>query len=198
MVALLDDLAILHHEDRVGVADRRQPVGDHEARAIGAQSGHGVLDEHLGARVDRARRLVEDENRRIGEECPGDRHELALTGAEVAALIIDDGVVAVGKRVDEAVDVADPRRLDDLLLGCAMGAVGDVVADGPAEQPGILEDHPDLGPQSPARHRGDVDAIEADRPVIELVEAHDEVDQRRLAGARRPDDRHGLSGPDVE
>ena len=29
--ALLDDRAVLHHQDQVGVADRRQPVRDHEA-----------------------------------------------------------------------------------------------------------------------------------------------------------------------
>ena len=53
VVALLDDLAAVHHEDRVGVADRRQPVGDDEARAIRAQGGHRPLDQHFGARVDR-------------------------------------------------------------------------------------------------------------------------------------------------
>ena len=97
MVALLDDPAVLHHQDRVGVANRRKTVGDHEAGAVGAQGGHGVLDEHLGPRVDRARRLVEDEDRRVGQERSGDRHQLPLAGAEIAALVVDDGVVAVGK-----------------------------------------------------------------------------------------------------
>src|SRR5690242_8978751 len=30
--ALLDDLAPVDHDDEVGVADRRQPVGDHQGR----------------------------------------------------------------------------------------------------------------------------------------------------------------------
>ena len=34
VVALLDDAAVLHHEDEVGVPDRREPVGDHEARPL--------------------------------------------------------------------------------------------------------------------------------------------------------------------
>ena len=33
MRALLDDAAVVHHEDGVGVPDGRQPVGDDEARA---------------------------------------------------------------------------------------------------------------------------------------------------------------------
>src|SRR4051794_21165976 len=38
--ALLDDAALFHDEDQVGVADRRQPVRDDEARAVRPQSGH--------------------------------------------------------------------------------------------------------------------------------------------------------------
>src|SRR5262245_16525971 len=30
--SLLDDLAVLEHDDQVGAADRREPVGDHERR----------------------------------------------------------------------------------------------------------------------------------------------------------------------
>ena len=82
--ALLDDAAVLHDEDEVGVADRREAVRDDEARAVGPQRRHGVLDEQLGARVDRARRLVEDEQRRVGEERAGDRDELLLAGRDVA------------------------------------------------------------------------------------------------------------------
>ena len=40
----------------------------------------------------------------------------------------------------------------------------------------------------------DVDAVERDAAAVELVEPHDEVDERRLAGAGRPDDGDGLTG----
>src|SRR5262245_11608785 len=40
--ALLDDLAVLHHQNCVRVADGRQPVRDDEARAVGSQRGHGA------------------------------------------------------------------------------------------------------------------------------------------------------------
>ena len=54
-----------------------------------AQRGHRLLDQHLGAGVDRAGRLVEDQQRRVGEERPGDRDQLLLAGADVAALLVD-------------------------------------------------------------------------------------------------------------
>ena len=61
MGTLLDDLAVLHHQDHVGVPDGGEPVGNHEAGAIRAQRCHGTLHQHLGTRVDRAGRLVQDQ-----------------------------------------------------------------------------------------------------------------------------------------
>ena len=61
---LFDDLALLHHEDQIGVPDRRQPVRDHEARAVGTERGHRLLQQQLGPRVDRAGGLIQDKQRR--------------------------------------------------------------------------------------------------------------------------------------
>ena len=103
-------------------------------------------------------------------------------------IVVEDRVVAVRQRVDEAVDVRRARRLQDLFLRRLEVAVGDVLADGAAEEPGVLEDHADLRPQLAAWHLRDVAPVNRDRAAIELVEAHDQVDERRLAGARRADD----------
>ena len=78
MGSSLDDAAVLEHQDHVGIADRRQPVGDDERRAAAHQLAHGVLDQHFRARVDAARGFVQNQNRRIGEERPRDRQQLFL------------------------------------------------------------------------------------------------------------------------
>ena len=161
-----------------------------------AQRVHRLLDLHLGAGVDRAGRLVEDEDRRLGEEGAGDRQQLLLAGADVVALLVDQRVVAVGQRVHEAVDVASPCAAARIsLLGGAGLAVGDVVADRAAEQPRVLQHHADAATAA----RGGA-SIAMSRPssvmraAVELVEPHDQVDERRLAGAGRPDDGDGLAG----
>ena len=46
-----------------------------------AQRVHRLLDEHLGAGVHRRRRLVEDEDRRVGQERAGDGQQLLLPRA---------------------------------------------------------------------------------------------------------------------
>ena len=51
---------------------------------------------------------------------------------------------------------------------------------------------PILRPQLCPAHRRDVDPVERDPPRAQLVEPHHQVDQRRLAGPGRPDDRDGL------
>ena len=169
-------------------------MGDDERRPALHQPRHRPLDEHLGPRVDRRRRLVEDEDRRVGEERPGDRQELLLAGREVRRVVVDDRVVAVGQRPHEVVDVGGLGGGQDLVLGRVEPAVGDVLADRAVEQPRVLEDHPELAAQVVAGQLAGVDAVDRDPPAVDLVEAHQQVDERRLAGAGRADDRDRLAG----
>ena len=86
-----------------------------------AQRVHRFLDQHLGAGVDRARRLVEDEDRGVGEERAGDREQLLLAGADVVALFVDHRVVAVGQRVHEPIDVGGARAASRICSSVASG-----------------------------------------------------------------------------
>ena len=61
--ALLDDGPVLEHDDQVRAADGREAVGDDERGAAVEQAPQRVLDPALGGDVDRARRLVEDQDR---------------------------------------------------------------------------------------------------------------------------------------
>ena len=125
----------------------------------------------------------------------GDREQLLLAGADVAALVVDDRVVAVGQRVDETVDVRRPCRLEDLLVGGVEVAEGDVLPDGAAEQPRVLQHHADVRAQLAARASGRCRCRRVViAPAVEFVEAHDQVDERGLAGAGRADDGDGLAG----
>ena len=111
--SLLDQLAVVQDEDQVGVADRGQPVGDHERGAALHQVLERVEDHGLGLGVDRGGRLVEDQDRRVLDE--GARHAdaLALAARELCAPLAELGLVAVRQARDEVVGVgrlAPPRR----------------------------------------------------------------------------------------
>ena len=146
MRSLLEDLAVAQHEDDVGVRHVLQPVGDAEDGLPPPEAvERGV---HLGGRggVERGRRLVEDEDGGILDDRPGDGDLLALAAREADASLRDDRVVAVREAQDELVDVGRARRGLHLVDGGVGLPVGDVLADGGAEQDRLLEDDADLLP----------------------------------------------------
>ncbi len=69
--AALDDLAVVDHQHLVGIADGGKPVGDHEAGAAFHQAQQGFLQVFLGARIDVAGGLVQDQDIRVGQDRPG-------------------------------------------------------------------------------------------------------------------------------
>ena len=97
MGAALDDPAGVEHDDLVGVADRGQPVGDGDGGAAGRQGVDGLLYGALGAGVEGAGGLVEDEDRRVAQDGAGDGEALLLAAGEAVAALADEGVVAVGQ-----------------------------------------------------------------------------------------------------
>ncbi|MPM47546.1 hypothetical protein SDC9_94257 [bioreactor metagenome] len=92
------------------------------------------------------------------------------------------------------VDVGGLGGGGDLVLGSVRLAVGDVLADGAAEQPGVLQDHAERLAQCRAGDRRDVGVVDTDLSAVDLVEPLQQVHQSRLAGTGRSDDRDRLAG----
>ena len=61
------------------------------------QSAERLVDAGLDVHVDRARGVVEDQDRRVDQEGARDGDALALTARERVAAFADDGVVALGQ-----------------------------------------------------------------------------------------------------
>src|SRR6516225_10953034 len=64
------ETAALDVDDLVAVPDRARSMRDDKAGARGDQPVERVDDGHLGSRVDRAGRLIEDQDRRVLEKRP--------------------------------------------------------------------------------------------------------------------------------
>ena len=90
------------------------------------------------------------------------------------------------------------RGDDDLIERGAFLAVSDVVADRTGEEPAVLEHHAERAPDSVARQLARIGPIEADGTTVDVVEAHEEIDDRGLPCAGRPDDRDSLARSHVE
>ena len=94
MRALLDDAALLEHDQAVERRDGREPVRDGDHGLALHQRRERLLDRRLDLRVERRGRLVEDQDRRVLEDHAGDGDALALAAGELDAALADMGVVA--------------------------------------------------------------------------------------------------------
>ena len=193
MRALFDDVAVIHDEDVLRMADGGEPMGDDKARPPLHQPLHRRLDILLGARIDVARRLVENEHGRVGEHGAGDRDELLLPLGDVDGVIREHGIVPRGQFFDEGGDLCLAADALHLLPRSVLAAVAHVFEHAAREQPGILQHHRKGTAQRGARHFGNVLPVDEDAPRLRIVKAHQKVDERRLARARVPHDRDELA-----
>ena len=152
---------------------RGRPVRHHQRGGLGQQPAQRLGHLRLGVHVQRGQRVVQDQQRRPGQDGPGQRHPLPLAARQGHALLADPGVQAPGQVVHEPGLRHGQRRLDRGVVGVGR-AVADVLPDAGREQRRVLERAADPGPQ----HR-----------------------QRQLAGrrcrpaARRPTSRRPAGGP---
>ena len=131
----LDHLALVEHEDQVGVAGEQQVVRDHQRRA----AAHQVADRGGELGVEARGRLVEHEHGGVGEQRAGDRDPLPLAAGQPPAALAEVGVVAVGQPLDELVRAGGPRRRLDLGRRRVRPRVGDVLAHAAVQHQGLLQ-----------------------------------------------------------
>ena len=203
MVALLDDAAAVEHDQPVHRRDGREPVRDRHHRLALHQRVQAGLDRRLDLGVERAGGLVEQQDRCVLQDHPRDGDALALPARELDAALADLRVVAaapgrVGELADEAVGLGAARGLDHLGVARVRAAVQDVVAHRAVQQRGVLRDHADLRAQAVLGDGGDVLAVDQDAPALQVMEAQQQMGQRRLARAGAPDQADPLARADVQ
>ena len=80
----------------VGADDRREPVGDHDGRALEHEVVEGRLHRRLVRRVEGRRRLVEEQQGRLLEHRARDGDALLLAAGDAYPLLTGLGRVPVG------------------------------------------------------------------------------------------------------
>ncbi len=163
----------------------------------------------LECRVDPSHRLVEHDQLGVGHQGPGHLQQLALTTGQVAGELVAHVVEAealkqlVGTLGDDPFLVGPwepPRSGPQPFADLAGGAEAHVLHHRQAgKRLGELErpNHPDAG-QLVRRPAGDLLAVEVPLSVIGVVEAGQQVEERRLAGSVRPDQGGDLAALDLD
>ena len=198
MITALDDLSVLQNHDGVGVPHCGETVSDHEGGPFCHQTVHALLDVLFRSRIDGARRFIEDQDRCPGYRCSRDIKKLPLALAQVRAIALQNRVIALGKPHDKGMGRCHLRRLNDLFIGGIKPSVADIFHDRSCEQVGILKHHGDMAAQLVPLNVADINAVDGDGPALDIVEAVDEVRDRRFPGSRGTHEGDLLSRPRVE
>ena len=187
VAARLHQPAPVQHQDAVGGDDARQPVGDYQRRLADHQPLERLLDRRLVLRVDAGQRLVEQQYRRRLQQRPGDGKPLALSAGEPDAALPDPRVVPVRQLGDVLVGVRRARGLLHLGRRRVRLAEAQIVGDRPLEDVRVLGHDRELPAERVQRQVPDVVSAQRDAARLWVVEAQQQPDERRLAGAARAD-----------
>ena len=104
-----------------------------------AQRPQAVLNQRLALAVEARRRLVEQQDARVGEDRARDRDALALAARQPDAALADDRVVPLLEAVDELVGVRDAAHPLDVFARRRGRSVADVLGDRAVEQEVVLQ-----------------------------------------------------------
>ena len=94
MRAALHNPPVVEDEDLVGVLHRRDAVRHDDARSLAHDAAEAAEDLGLGVRVDRRKRVVQDQHAGILRDRAGDPGALLLPARERHAPLSDHRVVA--------------------------------------------------------------------------------------------------------
>src|SRR6266478_5032623 len=92
--AELDDPTMLEHADTIGMADRRETMGDQNGRAMPCRGEQAIKDLCFPAHVELRGRLVKQHHagaHRDGRERSGERDALPLAARQVGAAVVPAG-----------------------------------------------------------------------------------------------------------
>ena len=198
MLARRDDPPVLHHADQIRVHDRRDPLGDDEFGGIGNVGAESLPDQRVGTGIDRAGRIVEDQDLRTFEQRPRDAETLFLPARDIGAALLDLGFVSVGETADELIRLREPTRLGDLLVGRAGVAPEQVFPDRAREQQILLQNHRDRVAERLGIVFAHVAPADAHRAGGNVVEPRDQLDEGRFARPGTAEDPDGHPGLDMQ
>ena len=198
MITALNDLSVLQNHDGVGVAHGGEAVGDHKGGPFCHQTIHALLDVLFRSRIDGARRFIEDQDRCPGYRRSRDIKKLPLALAQVRAIALKNGVIALWKPHDKGMGRCHLRRLNNFLVGGIKPSVPDIFHNRSRKQMRILKHHGNVAAQVVPLNMADINAVDGDGPALDIVEAVDEVRDRRLSGSRGTHEGDLLSRPRVE
>src|SRR6266699_3897914 len=182
MCALVDQFAPPQHQYLVGPAYLRETVGNQQGRAPLQEAADRLLDLVFGGAVNRAGRVVQDEDAWIGQQGARNGDALPLSARKRHTALANQRVVTIFEAQYEVVRLGIFRGLlNRRLIRPLSQSIGDILSDGTREEKDILLDGRNLRAQRVQAPLAYVDAVNQDAAFVDVINAIDQLRKRALA-----------------
>src|SRR5262249_54282457 len=169
---------------------------DRDDRVSCHETVERFVDQLLGTCVEIRSRFVQHKDWHVANHSARDGYSLPLSSRERHAALANDGVVALGHSVDEFRGVSEFCSANDFIASRLWFSIGDVLPQRTVKENCLLQHETDLLAQGPLLESTHVDAVDFYDSRSWIVEAWDQTNDRRLAGACRANEGRDLSGLD--
>ena len=174
------DPPLIEHHDPVRPFHRRQPVRHHQRRAPLCQPVHRRLHQPFAFRVQRTRRLVQKQHRRIPQDRPRNRDPLLLPPREHHAPLPHIAVIAIRQRRQKIMRRRRLRRRLHLAVTGPRSPEPDVFPRARRKDHRVLRHQGHRPPEIPPRQIPQVDPVNRDPPPLRIIEPQQQLQDRRL------------------
>ena len=188
MISLLHDISVADNQDTVCMADSGETVCHDETSLVFHECAHRCLDLMFRASVDVGSCLVEDQHRSLHEQRSRDGEKLFLSFGNISTVVDQQRIVALRQALDIVVDMGCFCCCNDFLAGRFRASIGDILINRAIEQPGILQNHRVGQSQALSRDVCGAETVHENLSAVDIVEAHQQVDECRFSCAGWSDD----------
>ena len=133
-------MAVVEHDDLVGVHDGRDALGHDHERGVGNVFGKLLAQARVCFVVEGAKRVIEHHDLGLFGQGAGDGQTLALTARNIGAALADGGVVTALTLGDKVLGLGDVCRLAHVVIAHHVAGKLEVALDGAREQASLLRD----------------------------------------------------------
>ena len=136
------DTPVIEHDDTVCILHRADALRDDDLRRVGNVGRERLLNLRIRARVDGARRVIENEHLRLFQQRAGDAQALLLAAGDVRAALLDIGVIAVRHGGNEFIRTREHAGVTELLVRGVFVAPAEIFGDRTGKQLVFLQTAP--------------------------------------------------------
>src|SRR5690554_6236675 len=177
MVALFNNLPVIHHDDPVGGADGGKAVSDDDSRAVLHQAVKRILDQLFAFGIQRRRSFIEQQDRCLAQQGAGYGNALALAAGEPCPSFTHETVQTFRKLAQELLGIGGARCGPDFLITRAPLAIAQIVAGGGSKEHRVLRNkrHPLPHIRRVGRWQGN--AVNPDAAALRIVKTLGKLEQ---------------------